>query len=119
PPTGSAWFGNHTVGSDTSVNTADYERMSAVTLASGSPCRRGGFEPGARHALARDGYLGHPQKCPAPPPRPTESEGGHLGCLCQRRGKSGECRHARHRTHLHLRRVHPLASIPRRAPEAG
>jgi len=32
PPTGSAWFGNHTVGSDTSVNTADYERLSAFAL---------------------------------------------------------------------------------------
>src|SRR5262249_41042628 len=32
PPTGSAWFGNHTVGSDTSVNSADYERMSAFAL---------------------------------------------------------------------------------------
>src|SRR5262249_13737667 len=32
PPTASAWFGNHAVGSDISVNTADYERLSAFAL---------------------------------------------------------------------------------------
>src|SRR4029077_16615162 len=32
PPAGSDWFGNHTVGSQTSVNTADYSRLSPFVL---------------------------------------------------------------------------------------
>jgi PKD repeat protein len=32
PPTGFVWFGNHTVGSDTSVNSADYSRFSPFVL---------------------------------------------------------------------------------------
>jgi glucose/arabinose dehydrogenase len=32
PPAGTAWFGNHSVGSQTSVNTADYSRLSPFAL---------------------------------------------------------------------------------------
>jgi PKD repeat protein len=60
-------------------------------------------EPGARHLLARRPHRRHQQGDRALRRQHTEGEGLRLGCLCQRRGQSGECGNVRHRTDLDLR----------------